>query len=167
MWNVRGIFKTCNTPVNLNTGNDVNQFQLPSSDYPDPVRYVSPGVVLLVNDMKEIDHEGKDKFVPTNVTVTVTCKPKHSYPSTATNWANDLTATQYLFRKEHEVPSDNSSDERHYPWTTSRLHHWPLLFLQQINHIDTELLHCQKDKLLKTRLTFSILVRSRNMHGTV
>jgi hypothetical protein len=43
--------------------------------------------------------------------VTVTCKPKHSYPSTATNWANDLTATRYLFRKEHEVPSDNSSEE--------------------------------------------------------
>lgn len=106
-----GFSRPVHTPVNLNTGNDVNQFQLPSSDYPDPVGYVSPGVVLLINDMKEIDHEGKDKFVPTNVTVTVTCKPKHSYPSTATNWANDLTTTRYLFRKEHEVPSDNSSEE--------------------------------------------------------
>ena len=106
-----GFSRPVHTPVNLNTGNDVNLFQLPSSDYPDPVGYVSPGVVLLVNDMKEIDHEGKDKFVPTNVRVTVTCKPKHSYPSTATNWANDLTATRYLFCKEHEVPSDNSSDE--------------------------------------------------------
>lgn len=65
-------------------------FEMPSSDYPDTVGYVSPGVILLVNEMEEVEHQGRDKFTPTDVTVTVTCKPKHVYPSSATNWANDM-----------------------------------------------------------------------------
>ena len=76
---------------------------LPSSDYPDPVGYVSPGVILMVNDMKEVEHRNSKSFVPTDVTVSVTCKPKKIYPSTATNWANDMVAVRYLYRDEHEI----------------------------------------------------------------
>ena len=76
---------------------------LPSSDYPDPVGYVSPGVILMVNDMKEVEHGNSKSFVPTDVTVSVTCKPKKIYPSTATNWANDMVAIRHLFREEHEI----------------------------------------------------------------
>lgn len=78
-------------------------FEMPSSDYPDTVGYVSPGVILLVNEMEEVEHQGRDKFTPTDVTVTVTCKPKHVYPSSATNWANDMFSVRYCMCKEHEV----------------------------------------------------------------
>lgn len=84
----------------------VTPFQIPSSDYPDTVGYVSPGVILLVNDMEEVSHDGNDMFKPEDVTVTVTCKPKYVYPSSATNWANDMFAVRYLFRKEHEQPEN-------------------------------------------------------------
>ena len=61
----------------------------------------------MVNDMKELQHKGRDKFVPTDVPIGVTCKPKHVYPSTATNWANDLFSIRYTFRSEHEVPTNS------------------------------------------------------------
>ena len=86
---------------------------LPSSDYPDNVGYVSPGVIL-VNEMDEIEHEDKDKFSPTDVTVTVTCKPKYVYSSSATNWANDLFSVGCRFRREHELqqePNDMLSEK--------------------------------------------------------
>ncbi len=85
-------------------------FELPSSDYPDTVGYVSPGVILLVNEMKELWHEGKDSFSLMDCTVTVTCKPKYVYPSTATNWQNDIFATRYLFPEEHEIKPNVNSD---------------------------------------------------------
>lgn len=57
--------------------------------------------------MDEIEHQDKEKFTPKDVTVTVTCKPKHVYCSSATNWGNDLLFVRYLFRKEHELrPND-------------------------------------------------------------
>lgn len=52
--------------------------------------------------MKEVPYNGTDKFVREDVTVTVTCKPKKFYPSSATNWFNDL----YLFPEEHELELD-------------------------------------------------------------
>lgn len=63
----------------------------------------------MVNDMKEVELKGRDKFVATDVTVSVTCKPKQIYPSSTTNWANDLVACRYRFRNEHEVPSTSES----------------------------------------------------------
>ena len=64
----------------------------------------------MVNDMKEVEHRGRDKFVPRDVTVSVTCKPKHIYPSSATNWANDLFANRYVFRNDHEMPLEGVSE---------------------------------------------------------
>ncbi|KAJ7331147.1 hypothetical protein OS493_020849 [Desmophyllum pertusum] len=58
-----GFSRPLHTPVNLNSSPD-SQFQLPSSDYPDSVGYVSPGVILMVNNMK-VEHKGRDKFVAT------------------------------------------------------------------------------------------------------
>ena len=86
-------------------------FDLPTSDYPDTVGYVSPGVILIVKDMDEIEHQGRDKFTTTDQTVTVTCKAKYIYPSTATNWQNDLFAVRYLYRDEHEVEGDSAITE--------------------------------------------------------
>jgi hypothetical protein len=90
-------------------------FELPSSDYPDTVGYVSPGVILLVNEMKETSHNETDAFSITDATVTVTCKPKHVYPSTATNWQNDIFAVRYFFPEEHEVTSNGNSDMDNLP----------------------------------------------------
>ena len=64
-----------------------------------------PAVILLVNDMKEIEHKNRKSFIAIDVTVSVTCKPKKIYPSSATNWANDMVAVRLMFREEHEVPS--------------------------------------------------------------
>ena len=103
-----GFCRPLHTPVQMNTGPD-SHFQLPTADYPDPVGYVSPGVVLLVNNMKETEHKGRDKFVSDDVSVYVNCKPKHIYPSTATNWANDLFLVRYRFQYEHEMSAIEDS----------------------------------------------------------
>ena len=86
------------------------KFELPSSDYPKKTGYVSPGVILMVNEQTETEYNRRDRYVPRDVTVSVTCKPKVYYPSNATNWANDLYASRLLFREEHELPS-NFPDE--------------------------------------------------------
>lgn len=99
-----GTSEVFSRPLNRPLQVTESHFQLPSSDYPDTVGYVSPGVILLVNDMKEVQHEVRDKFTTTDSTVTVTCKPKHVYPSSATNWHNDMFAVRYFYREEHEVP---------------------------------------------------------------
>lgn len=66
-----------------------SHFKLPTIDYPDPVLYVFPGVILLANGMKETKHNDSDKFV-SGVSIYVNCKPKRVYPNTAINWSNDL-----------------------------------------------------------------------------
>jgi hypothetical protein len=114
-------------------------FELPSSDYPDTVGYVSPGVILLVNDMKEVSHNETDVFSITNATVTVTCKPKHVYPSTATNWQNDIFAVRYLFPEEHEVTPDGNSHMDNLPrnivsffvWINDSLLQYELMSLRE------------------------------------
>ena len=98
-WMTKGFSRPLHRPVQV-----VGEYgMLPSSDYPDPVGYVSPGVILMVNDMKEVEHRNSKSFVPTDIAVSVTCKPKKIYPSTATNWANDMVAVRYLYRDEHEI----------------------------------------------------------------
>lgn len=87
----------------------VENFQLPASDYPDPVGYVSPGVIVMVNNMEEVWHDNKDTFKPGDASISVTCKPKYVYPSSATNWANDMFAVRYVYRKEHEQVKQDAS----------------------------------------------------------
>ena len=60
----------------------------------------------MVNDMKEVEHRNSKSFVP----VSVTCKPKKIYPSTETNWANDMVAVRYLYRDEHEISLSTSGN---------------------------------------------------------
>ena len=72
------------------------------SDYPEKCRYVTPGVILMVNDQEEVEFRGRDKFVRKDVTVSVTAKPKMVYPSNPTNWENDRYTIRLEFRKEHE-----------------------------------------------------------------
>ena len=103
-----GFCRPLHTPVQINTDPN-SQFKLPTADYPDPVGYVSPGVILLVNNMKETEHKGSDKFVSDGVSIYVNCKPKHVYPSTATNWSNDLFLARYRFQYEHEMSFDGNS----------------------------------------------------------
>lgn len=94
-------------PVHCPLQNSETPFDLPSSDYPDSVGYVSPGVILIVKDIQEIEHQGTGTYKTTDQTVTVTCKPKYIYPSTATNWQNDLFAIRYLYREENEIKGDS------------------------------------------------------------
>ena len=110
-----GFCRPINTPVQISQEN--LQFKLPSSDYPQECGYVSPGVILLVNNMKEVSYKDTDRYVRDDVTVTVTCKPKLVYPSTATNWFNDLYRVRYLFPQEHEL-----DDSQHLKETTSETH---------------------------------------------
>jgi hypothetical protein len=98
-----GFSRPIHTPIQISAEN--LQFKLQGSDYPQDCGYVSPGVILLVNDM----YKNTDKFVRENVTVTVTCKPKKVYPSSATNWFNDLYSIRYLFPEEHEIGNDTES----------------------------------------------------------
>ena len=99
-----GFSRPIHTPFQISS--ESLQFKLPSSDYPQDSGYVSPGVILLVNNMKEVPYNGTDKFVREDVTVTVTCKPKKFYPSSATNWFNDLYSVRYSFPEEHELELD-------------------------------------------------------------
>ena len=39
------------------------------SDYPEKCGYVTPAVILMVNDQEEVEFRGRDKFVANNVTV--------------------------------------------------------------------------------------------------
>ena len=59
--------------------------------------------------MKDFEHQGRDKFVPENVTVSVTVKPKKIYPSNVSNWENDRYVATLNFREEHEVSASCGS----------------------------------------------------------
>ena len=78
---------------------------LPAYDFPDKCGYVAPGVNLIINEMKEKEIKGRDVYASTDVTVSVTCKPKVCYGSSATNWANDAYKDRLTFPEEHKVKS--------------------------------------------------------------
>ena len=80
------------------------KFQLPASDYLKSCGYISPGVIMTVNEMDEVERNGDDKYSPADVTISVNCKPKSIYSSDSTNWANNLYANRLRFRDEHELP---------------------------------------------------------------
>ena len=105
------------------------KLELPSSDYPKRTGYVSPGVISMVNQQIETQYNGRDKYVPGDVTVSVTCKPKAHYPSHATNWANDLYTSRMQFRGEHELPSDFCEEhQKHFLDPTKAASH--LIFIR-------------------------------------
>ena len=91
----KGFGRPIYTPDQLSEEN--LQFKLPFSDYPQECGYVSPRVILIVNNMKEVEYNETDRYVKDDVTVTVTCKPKLVYPSTSTNWFNDVYRIRYLY----------------------------------------------------------------------
>ena len=98
-----GFSRPIHQPIQLT---DLNlKFQLPTSDYPEKCGYITPGVILMVNDEEEIEFRGRDKFVPTDLTVAVTVKPRMVCSSNATNWETDRCATRLQFGNEHEFPS--------------------------------------------------------------
>ena len=108
-----GFNRPIHTPVQISQEN--LQFKLPASDYPQECGYVSPGVVLLVNSMNEVSYKDTDRYVRDDVTVTVTCKPKLVYPSTATNWFNDFYHVRYLFPQEHELEKTVLNEQNYDP----------------------------------------------------
>jgi hypothetical protein len=77
--------------------------ELPAYDFPEKAGYVSPGVSLIIKDMVEKRINDRDTFATTDVTISVTCKPKVSYPSSASNWANDMYMDRMEFPEEHEL----------------------------------------------------------------
>ena len=129
------------------------------SDYPEKCGYVTPGVILMVNDQEEVEFRGRDKFVPKDVTVSVTAKPKMVYPSNPTNWENDRYIIRLEFRKEHEVPyiiNDPPSDELLIPLIFMRN---SLLQFELINIPEDFLqINEKEDHLLRERLRIDILL---------
>ena len=85
------------------------KLQLPASDYPQSCGYVSPGVMLMVNQMNEVEHNEDDKHSPSDVTVSVKCKPGMIYLSDGTNWANDLYENRLIFRDQHEISENENT----------------------------------------------------------
>ena len=78
----------------------------PSYDFPEKAGYVAPGVNLMINVIaieQQIDAGGRDVFATKDVTISVTCKPKYVYSSSATHWANDAYKDRLLFPEEHEI----------------------------------------------------------------
>ena len=143
-------------PIQLNDKN--LRFELPMSDYPEKCGYVTPGVILMVNDQEEVEFRGRDKFVPKDVTVSVTAKPKMVYPSNPTNWENDRYTIRLEFRKEHEVPyiiSDPPSDELLIPLIFMR----DSLLQFELMNIPEDFLRINEkgDHLLRERLRISTL----------
>ena len=59
--------------------------------------------MLMVNQINEVEHNGDDKYSPSDVNVSVKCKPKMIYPSDGKNWANDLYESRLMFCDEHEI----------------------------------------------------------------
>ena len=120
----QGFSRPIHTPVQISQEN--LQFKLPASDYLPECGYVSPGVILLVNNMNEVSYKSTDRYVRDNAIVTVTCKPKMVYPSTATNWFNDLYCIRYLFPQEHElekiVLNEQNDDPQYSKEPTSETH---------------------------------------------
>ena len=60
----------------------------------------------MINDIvieQQIDADGRDVFATKDVTISVTCKPKYVYSSSATHWANDAYKDRLLFPEEHEI----------------------------------------------------------------
>ena len=57
-----GFCRPIHKPIQLNDKN--LRFELPMSDYPEKCGYVTPGVILMVNDQEEVEFRGRDKFVP-------------------------------------------------------------------------------------------------------
>ena len=62
-----GFCRPIHKPIQLNDKN--LRFELPMSDYPEKCGYVTPGVILMVNDQEEVEFRGRDKFVPKDVSV--------------------------------------------------------------------------------------------------
>ena len=74
-----------------------------------------------VNNMNEVSYKNTDRYVRDNATVTVTCKPKLVYPSTATNWFNDLYRVRYLFPQEHELEKTVLNEQNDDPQYSKEL----------------------------------------------
>ena len=85
---------------------------LPAYDFPEVAGYVSPGVNLIINDMAEVEIDGRDVYALTSATINVHCKPKVSYSSSSTKWANDMYADRLKVPQEHEVENTGLDIDR-------------------------------------------------------
>ena len=92
-----GFSRPLHKPVTLS--NPQLQKHLPAYDFPSEAGYVAPGVVQIIHDMEETD----DKFEIKSNTIVVTCKPKYTYSSSATNWFNDMYAIRLMCPDKHEL----------------------------------------------------------------
>ena len=86
--------------------------ELPSYDFPEKCGYVAPGVNLIIHNMEENNIKGRDTFSVKDVTVSVTCKPKIVYSSSATNWANDAYTDRLMFSEAHDIPGSGVQETK-------------------------------------------------------
>lgn len=132
---------------------------LPAYDFPEKCGYVAPGVHLIINDMEEKTLNEKDKFALTDATISVICKPKQLYNSSATNWANDMYSTRLEYPEEHEI-KDTSLKE------CARSQETALVFLQDslrqfsLMTIPKDYINVPTDELFKQREQMRLQVLS-------
>jgi hypothetical protein len=89
------------------------QPHLPAYDFPLKEGYVAPGAHLIINDMAcNTSHDGRDVYSISQATIHVTCKPKITYPSSATNWSNNMYSDRLRYPQEHEVPDSGCQVSR-------------------------------------------------------
>ncbi len=143
---------------------DREQAALPAYDFPEECGYVAPGVNLIIHDFEEIRVDGRDKFAAKSATISTTCKPKMVYPSSATNWANDMYSDRLEFMEEHDVPGSgldlHDDEKRALIFLCDSLKQFLLMnieedysriFNENENHLNREVLRL---KTLEKRLAF-------------
>lgn len=97
-----GFSRPAHTPIT--PADPTFQPSIPAYDFPEKCGYVAPGVHLIIRDMQESQStDGRDRFSIEHATISVTCKPKILYSSSATNWSNDGYADRIQYPDEHEV----------------------------------------------------------------
>lgn len=73
---------------------------------------MAPGVNLIISDMNEIEHNEKTRFTVADATISVTCKPKAFYSSSATQWFNEIYRDRIVFLKVHVPMSGDQTMDR-------------------------------------------------------
>ncbi|CAG2213077.1 unnamed protein product [Mytilus edulis] len=141
------------------------KLELPSYDFPEKCGYIAPGVNLIIHDMEENNVKGRDTFSVKNVTVSVTCKPKLVYSSSATNWANDAYMDRLVFSEAHNIPKSGLQETRDVLTN--------LIFLKdslkqfELMNIEKDYIKCSEggDFLEREKTRLSVLI-TRILHTT-
>ena len=77
------------------------------------------------------DPNGKDVFAKKGVTVTVTCKPKLTHPSSSTGWMNDMYSARLRHPEEHEVQTNQQNSIPSLSFMRDSLYQYQFMTIQE------------------------------------